>query len=76
MRTGFLSNMVGNSKEAEPEDIKVQFQVVDASAVRQRRTVFFVRHAESAWNNAQSKNKCLRRLITHCLRQVEIRRRS
>jgi len=33
----------------------VSFQVLDSNAVLDRRTVFFVRHGESAWNEAQSR---------------------
>lgn len=34
----------------------VVFQVVDAQSVLHRRTVYFIRHAESVWNHAQSNN--------------------
>jgi len=34
----------------------ISFQVVDQASVIHRRTVFFIRHAESAWNKAQSKH--------------------
>jgi len=34
----------------------VTFQVLDSSAVLEKRTVFFIRHGESIWNEAQAKN--------------------
>lgn len=34
----------------------ISFQVVDQKAVIHKRTVFFIRHAESVWNQAQSSN--------------------
>lgn len=33
----------------------VSFQILDSAKVRHRRTVYFIRHGESVWNEAQSK---------------------
>jgi len=38
-----------------PGPISISFQILDSRAVTHKRTVFFVRHAESVWNDAQSK---------------------
>lgn len=38
------------------EPATVSFQIVDHKSVSHRRTVFFIRHAESAWNKAQSEH--------------------
>mmetsp|Transcript_91153 Transcript_91153/g.294533 ORF Transcript_91153/g.294533 Transcript_91153/m.294533 type:complete len:631 (-) Transcript_91153:43-1935(-) len=35
--------------------LSVSFQILSAEAIAHKRTVFFVRHAESVWNVAQSK---------------------
>lgn len=53
-RHGRKLSMLAQSSASEP--ITVRFQLLDSSAVAHKRTVFFVRHAESVWNEAQSKN--------------------
>lgn len=45
----------GDSKKGDVfEPPTVSFQIVDQHAVCHRRTVFFIRHAQSVWNKAQS----------------------
>lgn len=41
--------------DESPRKSYCTFQVLSGSAVQQRRVVYFVRHAESQWNQAQSK---------------------
>mmetsp|Transcript_40011 Transcript_40011/g.101622 ORF Transcript_40011/g.101622 Transcript_40011/m.101622 type:complete len:609 (+) Transcript_40011:132-1958(+) len=42
--------------QAQPSSgLSVSFQILSAEAIAHKRTVFFVRHAESVWNEAQSK---------------------
>jgi len=43
------------SKPYCTKEVQIDFQVVQADAVMEQRTVFFIRHAQSSWNRAKAR---------------------